>query len=351
MSGLINYSGVTTKVRAMSGHFITEDGYRELTSIGDVPGMAAYLRKNPGYSEVLSRLDGHHLHRGQIESCLTDAVLNDFIKIYRFSDSEQRKFLRRYGTRYEVRFLKNVLNRAAVEDSGDEEPPAEDFSGRKYFFDHYTDLDFDALNASRSVGDVLDALQGTVYAAPLKKVRGDSGAALFPYEQALDLFHFSELWSTRADVASGKNLDLLEEFYGTKFDMLNLWYIHRARTYFRMNSVEIYALTIPHLYRLKKSDIRGLVEAPSPEAFADRLRKTWYGRQYPSLTPDNLQYMYTFICRDTVRAESRAHPYSIAMLYYYLYWKEHEIYRVTTAIECVRYGLSPEVSMKYVLRR
>ena len=38
------------------------------------------------------------------------------------------------------------------------------------------------------------------------------------------------------------------------------------------------------------------------------------------------------------------------MIYSYLYHKEHEVDRLTTAVECVRYGLSPAETMDYIAK-
>ena len=192
---------------------------------------------------------------------------------------------------------------------------------RKDFYDHFTCLDFTKLVEASTLDDVLAALEDTPYRDTLRRVQNQGGAGIFRYETALDLFHFSAIWKEKDELpdSSAKSLAL---FYGTKFDLLNIWFIYRARTNFRMDTSGIYALTIPVLYRLSKKDIMAMVEAPDGAAFADAVRNTWYGGRYPALAPDNLQYMYTEIMREIIRAEARRNPYSTAMPYYYLYWKE-----------------------------
>ena len=78
------------------------------------------------------------------------------------------------------------------------------------------------------------------------------------------------------------------------------------------------------------------------------LAKTYYGKNYRNLEPTNLEDMYTYVCKTVLKREAKDRPYSVASLYNYLYWKEHEIYRLTIAIECVRYGIAPDEAMKYV---
>ena len=46
--------------------------------------------------------------------------------------------------------------------------------------------------------------------------------------------------------------------------------------------------------------------------------------------------------------ESRKDPYSVAVIYSYLYHKEHEVNRLTIALECVRYKVGQEEAMRYI---
>ena len=52
--------------------------------------------------------------------------------------------------------------------------------------------------------------------------------------------------------------------------------------------------------------------------------------------------------RDILEKEARKDPFSVAMIYSYLYHKEHEVNRLTIAIECVRYGVHSDEAMRFV---
>lgn len=41
---------------------------------------------------------------------------------------------------------------------------------------------------------------------------------------------------------------------------------------------------------------------------------------------------------------------SVIIMYSYLYQKEHEVRRLTTAVQCVRYGVPAQEAMRHVLR-
>ena len=130
--------------------------------------------------------------------------------------------------------------------------------------------------------------------------------------------------------------------------MLNLQFIQRSKRYYNMDPASIYALLIPMNYKLKKEEITALVEAPSYEDTRRIFHKTWYGNKYEQLTVANLEEFYNHIHRTILEKESHRNPYSVAVIYSYLYNKEHEVNRLTIAIECVRYGVQHDEAMRYI---
>lgn len=136
--------------------------------------------------------------------------------------------------------------------------------------------------------------------------------------------------------------------YGEKFDMLNLQFISRSKRYFNMTPADIYALLIPMNYKLRKEEIKALVEATSYEETKAVFSKTYYGRKYTHISAQNIEEFYNYMLRTTLEKEARKDPYSVAVLYSYLYHKEHEVNRLTIAIECVRYGVSAEEALQYI---
>ena len=77
-------------------------------------------------------------------------------------------------------------------------------------------------------------------------------------------------------------------------------------------------------------------------------RKTYYGKKYEHLAAHNLEEFYNCMLRSTLEKEARRDPYSVALLYSYMYHKEHEVNRLTIAIECVRYGVQPEEALQFI---
>lgn len=343
MKGLLAYSGLTAKVRAMSGKLLRAEDFDTLIACPDVPSAAAFLRQTPAYAAALSPMGDGEVHREHMEALIETSIFRDYAKIYNFAEPAQEKFLKKYARRYEIKVIKKCLRYAYV----GQKPSLEVFRDPG-FFTKFTDLDPEALLEAKSISGIVEALRGSEYYEPLSKLAGLPNMELFDFESALDIYHFRRIWQDVRRIVSRESVEMLTRAYGTRVDMLNLWYIHRARVWYQLSEAETYRIILPVHYRLRKEEIAALIAADTEEKFAQELAKTKYGRNYAELRPDNLEEMYVFIMQKILRAEARKHPYSVATLFDYLYRKEHQDYRVTTVIECIRYGIHGEETKKMI---
>lgn len=344
MGKLLDYSGTTTKIRAMQSRLLTEDEYRDLAGMKTVTDALIYLKKKPGYAALFSDQSEGTLHRNEIEDILTKSVYADFQKLYRFAPAAQRKFLRVYFGRYETAMLKSCMRLALDHLS------VTFYAGSfQEFFEKHSDIDFEKLLSSRDMNQLLDSLRDTMYYEPLLRLSNLPNPTLFDYGTALDIFYFKWLWEQKDSICKDEeSKQFFMDAYGTKSDLLNIQWIYRSKNYFHMKDAQIYALLIPVQYRLKQSEITALVEAGSLEDFTRVLKQTWYGRHFDDLSPDRLSAAYVQI-RHKIQTENvKKNPYSVATVISYLFEKEHEIDRVTTALEGIRYGLAPEEIYHYI---
>lgn len=344
MGSLLSYSGISTKTRAMQSKLITENQLQEIVRLPGIPQVAAYLKRTPAYAETLGAMDENDLHRGQLEKMLKASIFRDFSKIYSFANAQQRTFLDLYSKRYEIRVLKELMTN--LFDHRETDPL--DLSPYKEFFRRHSGLDLDTLNACKTMPEFIDALKGNEFHDPLSHIQDHENALLFDYGMALDLYYFTQIWNVRKRLFTGKDLEQITLAYGEKFDMLNLQFIYRSKRCFNMQPADIYALLIPVKYKLKKEEVQSMVEAGTDEEVMAVFRSTYYGKKYEKLTAANLEEFYNYILRHILEKESRKNPYSVATLYSYMYHKEHEVNRLTIAIECVRYGVDPDKTMRYI---
>ena len=343
MGSLLSYSGLSTKIRAMQSKLMSEQQYKEIAQLGSVIQIVAYLKKQPGFSDLWADLDENSLHRGDVEKLLVHTIHQNFTKLYRFANPEQRRFMALYFKRYEISVLKDCLRKVF-----DEGKAHLDLSLFQDFFDRHSKMDLEKLTSSSTVEELVNNLQGSEYYHPLKKLGTDYQPRIFDYGMALDQYYFANIWSVKEKLFKRRDLEEITKAYGNKFDMLNLQWIFRSKKYYHMDPADIYALLIPVHYRLSKNDIASLVEAPDEAEFRKILDTTYYKKRFPELSPENLEELYTLSLKTILETEARKYPHSVIMIYSYLYHKEHEVDRLTTAVECVRYGLSAAEILDYI---
>lgn len=334
--GLLAYSGITTKVRAMESRLLKPEQFRELAEQEDVRSAADYLKEQPAYAEVFDGLDDTKLHRGYIEQILTQSEYRDFTRLYRFSSMKQRKFLDLYFKHYEVEVIKKLLRHVLGGREGQT-----DLSMFQGFFEKHSELDLETLCRAKNFSEFTEALEGTVYGKLLSQMQEKGQTGLFDCELKLDLFYFQLLWKLRNKLLSKTERKILEDCFGSRLDLLNIQWICRARSFYRLSQAEIYALLIPVHYRLRADKVKLLVEAEDDAKFFAVLRETPYGKQEELQTgqmPD-IQLLSNQMLNRIYSRTGHRYPHSPAVLDSYLYRKELEMRKIVTALEGIRYGL------------
>lgn len=337
MGSLINYSGISTKVRAMERWKIRKEQFEQMAALETVPEAVRFLREFPPYREIFAGVEDTDLHRGKIEQLLNLAQYKDFARLYKFADVEQRNFLDLYFMHYEIGILKTCLRNVA----GRQEM-VQDLSDFKEFFEKHSCIDLIELSRCENIEQFIEGLHGSVYYGPLKELEKE-GKATFPAcESAMDMLYFRTMWKIKDKNLSGKESKIIKQCFGTRMDMLNLQWICRAKKYYRMSAADIYALIIPVSLHLKKTEIRQMAEAETLDQVYEVIRGCWYGRlDAVSIEEgESLEELAREIIDRIYELTSRKEPYSIATLNSYLHFKEREIEQIITTIEKIRYGVS-----------
>ena len=344
MGSLLSYSGLSTKIRAMQSKLIGEKQYQEIAQMDSVVQIVAYLKKQPGFAKLWADLDENSLHRGDVEKLLVHTIHQNFTKLYRFANPRQRTFMALYFKRYEISVLKDCLRK--VFDQGKAEL---DLSLFQEFLTAIPSWIWKKISSSSTIEELVNHLQGSEYYEPLRKLGNDCQPRIFDYGMALDQYYFANIWSVKEKLFQKRDLEEITRAYGNKFDMLNLQWIYRSKKYYHMAPADTYALLIPVHYRLSKKEISALVEAVDEEEISEGF---WIPpitkNSFPELSPEKLEELYNLNLKTILETESRKYPHSVIMIYSYFYHKEHEVNRLTTAVECVRYGLAPAQILEYI---
>ena len=99
MGNVMAYSGITTKVRAMSAKLLTEKDFEQIAGLRSVPEAIEYLKGKPAYAPYVNKMDVSLYHRGNVEKILYQSLFDDYSRIFRFAGMEQKTFLKLYWKR------------------------------------------------------------------------------------------------------------------------------------------------------------------------------------------------------------------------------------------------------------
>ena len=343
MGNVMTYSGIVTKIRAMQSKLLSSEDYDNIASMRNVTEIASFLREHPGYHEFLYDVDESLYHRGNIEKILYQSLYKDYAKLYRFSSLKQRTFLKLYLKSFEVELiiscLRNVFNHSAK---------AFDLAYKKAFFERYSHMNIDLLYSSSNLDELVENLKETEYYSTLSKLKESGAASLYDYNLALNLYYFTSVWKLKKRLLKKKELEIFTQDCGAQIDLLNLQWIYRAKKYYHLAPADIYMLTIPIHHKIHLAEFKTLVEAPTVEEFNTLRAKTSYARKYDFEQNKTLETMYKECLHKLYVSGRRKDPYSIASITTYLFLKEEEINKLTTALECVRYGLTPRETLGYL---
>lgn len=343
MDSSISYSGINTKVKAMSQKLITKDDLQRISNLETVADFIAYLKKHLGYHDLFQKYDEREIHRGEAERVFINGLYLDYTKIYRFANDWQRKDLELIFFRYEVNVLKACIRLIHNNDS------AYDLSLFHPFFTKHSQIDVNKLSSSHSMEEYINNLKGTQYYSMLTKFSNKGGLSSFDYEMALDVYYFTKSWKMKDKILTGNNSKAFTNRLGTEIDLLNIMWIYRSKKMYDMGAADIFTYLIPINYKLSTVQLSKLISAVSLDEFMHLLTTTKYKAFATHLRNGTMEQEYTRIINKIYLYNITRYPASMTVVNYYLFRKDHEIGLLTSALECIRYRLDLKKKQEYLL--
>lgn len=343
MNSAISYSGINTKVKAMHAKLIKSEEYTKLLNLETVADVISFLKKHPGYQHLFRKYDEHEIHRAEAERIFINGLYLDYTNIYRFANDEQRRDLELVFFRYEVNILKACIRLIHNQES------AYDLSVFHPFFTKHSQINVTTLSNSHSMEEYIQNLKGTDYYSILTKLAAKGGLSTFDYEMALDVFYFTKSWRLKDKSLSGYNKEAFTLRMGTEIDLLNIMWIYRSKKMYDMSSSQIFTYLIPINYKLTIDQLTKLIAAVSIEEFLHILASTKYKDFAIHLKNGTMEKEYDNIIDQIYKYNMTRYPASMTVVNYFLLQKDKEIKRLTSLLECIRYGLDLKKKQEYVL--
>ncbi len=341
-SGLLDYSGLVTKTRAMHGGLMSRQTIVGLSECEKVEDILSFLREYGSYAPIYQSHE-EIAHRAQVEAVIDDSLYSDYGKLYRFASGEQRKGLEIIFLRYEMNVLKRCMERIGKQER------EKSLAYLNLFFGQHASFDVEAVTGADSMSEFLTALSGTRYEEFFKRLLENEAMTRTDYAIQLDILYYKLAWRQKEKLKSAKMRAIYTQILGTEIDWQNIMWIYRSKRFYNRKQADIYADMIPISYRLKKSELKMLLESETLDDFLEILGKTAYFRGKDALVSVGDEITFCRMMEKTYQKMCKKYPMSIAPVLKYLYDKENEIDVLTTILEGVRYRIPAREIQELVL--
>lgn len=333
------------KAHAMYGRRLKTENYNELIRLKSVGELAAYLKKTPGYADVLANIYPESIHRGQLELLLRKAVFTKYSKLVRYDTSGKHSFLSFVVSRLEI---EQIMSSIMYLNAGEQEGFITDLPG---FLISHASFSLLELAKVRSFRELLTVLQHTPYAAVLRPFVPAEGEKIdyTGCETALNTLYYEQLFKRIDQTAKGKNKEELKNMIRTQVDLLNLSVLFRMKSFFQADADEIRRHLLPFHHHLRKERLDALLNADSGEDVMKFIRSSAYRKM-----PDSDRYVYIedYVKQINAYYSKQLMRFSVnapAVVYGYMELLQLELSNITNIIEGVRYGMTPDNIKKLLI--
>lgn len=336
LKATMRYGAVRAKVMAMQGKLLTEDDFVHLCECTEFSDIVTYLRGHKGWGAVISELLAP-VTPDKLIQAVTNRVSLDSEKLYRFSDVDDKTFLRFALCRGEYTVILATLRRMGSS--------AEDKKKLPPFFRVKNSVDTSVLVACTNWEELLSAVSGSIFEVQLRKLAVDSETQLPNYREAcvlLENSYYREVFSyiTKKYVGLGKMQ--LRELLGREADLLNIISLLRLQRYFPGSLKKAEKLLIPIQYRFGPELMETVIRARNETEALELLKKSKYGRSFVGINSDRLESIYENAMSDFCRRLIRVTEPSVCTVQAYLVLKDIECKRLLRVIEAVQCGIDPQ---------
>ena len=341
---IIDSSGaIPAKARAKYGRRLTSEDYNNLIHCKTVAEVANYLKSNTYYNDVLSQLNEHNIHRGQVELLLKQKMFYDFDELCRYESRSGNGFSKFIVMRYEINQLIQYL---ILLNTG---------KSREYifslpsYFDNYTDIKLSQLAACKDYSAFLETISHTPYYGVLKEFapKDSKTLNLAAIENSLYRYMYDQLYTAIGKHNPKSERNEIKKLFDMIIDFSNIGKIYRLKKSYKMKGSAIESYLLPY-GTVTKEQREALCSCDMSEFFnllgdMHQFRNVMKNNNHDmSRIPMEARYK---LCRNKIYFSQNPGVVMIA----YMYIVGIEVSNIITIVESVRYSVAPEVIEEMII--
>lgn len=335
--------GLVTKIKAIYGKRLRFEDYMHLKQMHSVSEVAAYLKKHPGYIDVLKDVEESSMHRELLEVLLKEEMTKEYSRIINFVKGEEKKLLYCMIIHLEIEEIMYFL-RTLISENREEYVPRISPKIIKH-----SEIDFEQLKSAKSFSALIEQLEQTRYYIVLKQFMKDEFIDYTKIEIALRSLYFKYILNAIEKYVLKEDKKILLDYVGGQIDITNFSRIIRCKKYFSSDDIYIYSELLPLTYKLDRKKINAMTDASVWEESYEMIHFTAYKKLFSNFHYDLVeQYYYEFIW-EMARKIMHSNRVSVSVGYAYLNIKQIEISNLINIIECIRYQVDIETIDRHLI--
>lgn len=334
----MEYGAVSAKVMAMYGKMLKDEDWRKLCDCKSVAEICAILRSHNGWSKVMSEIPPTPTTK-MLETAVRRRVYEDYEKLYKFLQIEDKKYLRFFLYRAEYDFILDALK-----EKSSESPLPKTLILTEYMKKN-SSVDIDALEHSRNLTEILNAVKDSIYYKPLTALKLNPETGKPSYWEAgvaLENAYYKAIFSYLSGQYKGLGRKKLKETLGLEADLINITGIIRIHRSFRSSLEKTDGLLIPVTYHLKPELQSALLDAKSEGEALDILRRSPLGKHLEGADTGRIESIFYNSMERFCRKLLRTAGADVSVPQSYLVLKELECKKLNRVIEAVSVGVDPK---------
>ncbi|MCL1859585.1 MAG: V-type ATPase subunit [Oscillospiraceae bacterium] len=359
---LFKYEAVTAKCRCLYGKLLGPKDYENLLKCPDVSDIAVYLQDNTAYHEFLNGSDLRRINRNKLEYYIKKSMLNDYLKMYKFTFGNERYFINLLMAKYELEYilrawreyvLKNIENNNNSV-SKPNESEEDYFLGKgileiQMIYQNNPRIDIEALKNITNAEQFINAIKNSDFFYIFEKhIKDDISKNYTEIETAVYDDYYKILYDS-AEIFEKETRKKIQDSISTHADLLNLCRISRMLFNFKAGPEEIMPLLVPLRNRLKPDNINALLKSNDREKFLLYCQSNLsYGEKQSFYAYDSMSsYMNSFLYK-YYKSKIKVSSSGFEVIVRYFHVKEFEVMNLFYLTEGIRYKMTPDYIRKNI---
>ena len=332
---------LTVKARAMFGRRLQEADYEALIQKREVSEIAAHLKNETSYSEILAGINERAIHRQYLESLLRQDIYIRLQKLLRYADESDMSFVKTFSMKSEAQMVMNCVRYLMEHDQNLRD---EMIANMPLFSQKYFSFDIKKLADVNSYEDLIDLLKNTVYERILRSHISNDIEELdyISLEHDMELLVFRNLFDSIQKYGNTEDAEKMKEILRSRAELINLSILYRLKKDFHTSTEQLRDLLLPYSLHYSKKEMANLVENASAEDVLKSIQQK-YRRYAKDIVFTNIEHYIQQISFNLYHhfIEYETEPSLVLMSYMYL--ADTEISNLVNIIEGVRYKVSPDL--------